>query len=239
MDRLIDDWRPPTHSLALLPWGIYIPFKTLHPAMGLPHQFWNVPEMPVPRQKYKCSSCFSLSKQHTASPSFNFLTASSLNCCSSCTFMVVGVDDDDVFTARKPNIPFPWLCCKQPFSIWQQQTRKIKTRVPKALTKSIPLAKVNVIQHHSGKASRRGKQLLPGCVCSVWTNKLNSLLHRAKWSLTLSRQRLGMSERSSKNLCLFETQKYFTFSWFLLGERWGIHGRTLAFNNLAGKPLSA
>lgn len=44
----------------------------------------------------------------TASPNFNFLTASSLNCCFFCTSLIVGVDDG-IFPARKPNTPFPWL----------------------------------------------------------------------------------------------------------------------------------
>jgi len=104
---------------------------------------------------------------HTGNCLSNFLTASSLNCCFSSTFAVVGVDDDNVSTARKPNIPFHWLCCKQPCSVQQQQTTQIKTRIMKALTKPIPLDKVDVIQHHFGKALRRGKQLLPGCVGSV------------------------------------------------------------------------
>lgn len=66
--------------------------------------------------------------------------------------------------------------CKQPFSVWQQQTRKIKARIPKALTKPVPLAKVNAIQHRFGKASRRGKQLFPGCFGSVQAELTSSIV---------------------------------------------------------------
>lgn len=106
MDRLTDDWRWPTHSLY---------YSRAHTSFSKPcNPQW--PSMPA----LKCSRNTNpkieiqmlkmlFSTQAAASPSFNFLTASSLNCCFSCTFMVVDVDDDEVLPARKPNIPFPWL----------------------------------------------------------------------------------------------------------------------------------
>lgn len=115
------------------------------------------------------------STQVTASPSFECLTASSLNCCFFCTSLLWLLVLMMMFS-QQGNLTslFPDFC-KHPFSVWQRQAGNIKERRPKALTKPIPLAKVNAIQHHferhSGeKSSSFQAALVPFSIIKVVSN---------------------------------------------------------------------